>query len=141
MTIVAKWNIYSNSTEEQGPSVGKGDSDSKGCFRLARFGTVPQVVRGSVSSRQLGKLVRRCMMSLLVQEAFPSGGYAAGGTRHRLTRRMRARAAQLRAVKSFLGSVIVEPVLAGLEAIDDGVAVVALCLDACWLGELSQQPM
>jgi hypothetical protein len=35
---------------------------------------------------------------------------------------MRARAAQLGTLKSFLRPVIVEPVLAGLEAIDDRVA-------------------
>jgi hypothetical protein len=35
---------------------------------------------------------------------------------------MRARAGQLRTLKSLSRSVIVEPVLAGLEAIDDGVA-------------------
>src|SRR5579863_7362388 len=35
---------------------------------------------------------------------------------------MRARAGQLRTLKSFARSVIVEPVLAGLEAIDDRVA-------------------
>jgi hypothetical protein len=60
--------------------------------------------------------------SLLVQEAFPSWGYPARGSRHRLIRRMRAGAAQLGTLKSFSRSVIVEPVLAGLEAIDDRVA-------------------
>src|SRR6202046_2890970 len=35
---------------------------------------------------------------------------------------MRVRTGQLRTVKSFLGSVIIEPILAGLEAVDDRVA-------------------
>jgi hypothetical protein len=60
--------------------------------------------------------------SLLVQEAFPSRGYPARGSRHRLIRRMRARAAQPRTLKSLSRSVIVEPVFAGLEAVDDRVA-------------------
>jgi len=39
-----------------------------------------------------------------------------------LVRRMRPRAGQLRTLKSFLRPVIVEPVLTGLEAVDDRVA-------------------
>src|ERR1700727_3329494 len=35
---------------------------------------------------------------------------------------MRVRTGQLRTVKSFLRSVIIEPILAGLEAVDDRVA-------------------
>jgi hypothetical protein len=57
-----------------------------------------------------------------VQEAFPLWGYPAGRSRHRLFCRVRARAAQLRTFKGFSRSVIVEPFLAGLEAINDRVA-------------------
>ena len=59
---------------------------------------------------------------LFVQKAFPFWGYPASGSWHRLFRRMRARIGQLRSVKSFSRSVIVEPVFAGLKAIDDRVA-------------------
>ena len=37
--------------------------------------------------------------------------------------------------------VIVEPILTGSKLAMIGCPVVAACLDACWLGELSQQPM
>jgi hypothetical protein len=57
-----------------------------------------------------------------MQEAFPSRGYPARGSGHRLFRRMRARAGQLRTLKGFLRPVVVKPVLAWFEAIDDRVA-------------------
>jgi len=61
-------------------------------------------------------------VSLLVEKALPVCGYPARGPRRWLTRRMRVGARQLRTLKSFSRSVVVEPVLAGLEAIDDRVA-------------------
>jgi hypothetical protein len=60
--------------------------------------------------------------SLFVQKAFPSRRNASSWPRHSLFRRMRARTAQLRTLKGFSCSVIVEPVLARLEAINDRVA-------------------
>ena len=60
--------------------------------------------------------------SLLVQQASPFSGHAALGAWRWLVRRMRSRARQLGALKSFLRSVVVEPLLAGLEAVDDRVA-------------------
>jgi hypothetical protein len=59
---------------------------------------------------------------LLVQEVFPVCGYSARGSRHGLFRRMRVRAGQGGAFEGFLRSVIVEPVLARLEAIDNRMA-------------------
>jgi hypothetical protein len=66
-----------------------------------------------------------------VQEAFPLWGYPAGGSRYGLFCRMRGRAVELRALKSFSRSVIVEPVLARFEAADNRVpcgGVVLRCM-------------
>ena len=69
----------------------------------------------------LGMRDVRPTASLLVQQAFPSRGHPARGSRRGLIRRMRVRTGQLRTLKSFLRSIVVEPVFSGLEAIDDRV--------------------
>ncbi len=72
-------------------------------------------------SSALGISISNCH-ALLVEEAFPVCGYPARRPRHRLTRRMRVRAGQLGTVKSFSRSIVVEPILPRLEAIDDRMA-------------------
>ena len=68
-------------------------------------------------------LVRiRLSEGALVQLLFPIGRDATGGSWHGLVQRVMSRGCQLRTVPELLGSVIPEPVLIRLEALDYGMA-------------------
>ena len=62
----------------------------------------------------------------------PVARYPTPRSRHRLVERMLARRSQLRPVDVLPARVVKEPVLAGLEALDDGVSFV-LGMAACVL--------
>jgi hypothetical protein len=59
---------------------------------------------------------------LFVKQRFPVYRHPPGGSGHRLVKRMRVRSGQLRTGEEFLCTVIVKPVLAGLEACDNWMA-------------------
>lgn len=62
-----------------------------------------------------------CAAGASVQATLPVGWHAAGWTRHRLVERVMERGSQLRALEVLVAHVVVEPLLTGLEAVDDGM--------------------
>lgn len=58
----------------------------------------------------------------LVEERFPVSRYSSGGSRHGLMFRVRMRRKQLRTLDHSLRLVIVEPILTGLKAGNDGMS-------------------
>lgn len=57
-----------------------------------------------------------------VQMLLPVGRHRAGRTRHGLIQRMAPRLGELRAAREIASPVVVEPILAGLEALDHGMS-------------------
>jgi len=59
--------------------------------------------------------------ALFVKQRLPVRRHPVGWSGHRLIRRMRTRSGKLRAGEKFFSTIVVKPVLAGLEARDDRV--------------------
>src|SRR5436190_12156300 len=87
----------------------------------------PEVVTGV--SRKSGARIKKTRASrdrlpaaTSVQQSLPAWGDPAGGARHGLLQRVVPRRDQLRTLEKLLGRVVPEPILAGLEALGDGMA-------------------
>src|SRR5579863_6108427 len=59
--------------------------------------------------------------TLFVKQRFPVRRHRSGWSGYRLIRRMRLRGVKLRTVEEFLRTIVIKPMLAGLEARDDRV--------------------